>query len=179
MNKVTLYMKLYKLNGWYKREITVTWLFISILIWSSLSQAGQDILNFNVKIIIETKTCDINNNQPISVDFGDGLVINSLDGVSYGKTTIPYTLQCENTVNNPLLRMKFMGSASSNPNYLATSQDNLGVRLMIGDSDWPLNAWVGFNLDSPPTLWGVPIALGGGIDAGEFMASGTLSVEYQ
>ncbi len=132
-----------------------------------------------VKVTVVEKTCDINNNQPITVDFGE-MVIKNIDGAAY-ETDIPYTLQCEDAASNPALRFMFgTTGASFNANLLKTSENNLGLRLKQNGNNWNLNNWLNFTYNTVPTLTAVPVPNGtGGIDAGDFTASGTLSVEYR
>ncbi len=133
-----------------------------------------------VKVTVVEKTCDINNNQPIAVNFPELMVIKNIDGVAY-ETDIPYTLQCDDSSDNPGLKFKFSGTGSAfNANLLETSESNLGLRLKQGGSNWNLNTWTTFNYNAAPRLSAVPVARGsGGIDAGDFTATGVLSVEYQ
>ncbi|WP_232799091.1 fimbrial protein [Providencia rettgeri] len=151
----------------------------SALLFSSGAVAEKYTLT--VKVTVVEKTCDINSSQPINVDMGD-LIIKNIDGISYGKTTIPYTLVCDDGVDNPALKLKFdgVGMAGEEANVLNTSTNNLGLRLLADGANLNLATWKNFNYVSQPVLSVVPITSGiGGVGDGVFTASAILSVEYQ
>lgn len=156
---------------------------VSLLFYSEVL-AGTYALALKVRVM--ENTCVINDNKAIDVVLsdamdGDVLTISRIDGIAYGKTAIPYTLQCYNAAENPKLKLKFTGTpAGFNSAYMGTSEGNLGLRFMAGENSWAFDTWMPFNYDSAPLLWVIPVASGsGGIDAGTFTASGTLSVEYE
>ncbi|MDV5227252.1 fimbrial protein [Providencia rettgeri] len=139
-----------------------------------------------VKVTVVERTCDIYGNgglgQPISVDLGD-IIIKNIDGVSYKKTDIPYTLRCDDAASNPALKLKFDGSQMTGAaaNVLKIpNNDNVGLRLLANGTNLNLGTWRNFNYNTQPTLSVVPVTNGqGGVNDGEFNASATLSVEYQ
>lgn len=141
--------------------------------------AGSDSVNFNVKVTIVQKTCDVNNNNPIHVDFGD-LIIKHIDGVAYEKN-IPYTLDCDDAPLAQGLKLQFAGTgASFNGNFLRTSEPDLGLRFKANNVPFSLNNWVNFTYGNPPTLSVVPVASDvNGLNDGEFTATATFNVEYQ
>lgn len=138
-----------------------------------------------VKVTVVEKTCDIYGNggpgQPISVDMGD-IIIKNIDGQSYAKTDIPYTLDCEDSADNSALKLKFDGTQMTGQvaNVLKTSENNMGLRLLADGINLNLATWHNFNYASKPVLSVVPVSSGtGGVNDGAFTASATLSVEYQ
>lgn len=141
--------------------------------------AGTDTANFNVKVTIVQKTCDVNNNNPIHVEFGD-LIIKHIDGAAYEKN-IPYTLDCDDTPLAQGLKLQFAGTgASFNGNLLRTSEPDLGLRFKSNGTVFPLNGWVNFMYGNPPTLSVVPVVSDvNGLNDGEFTATATFNVEYQ
>jgi len=155
----------------------------SLLIYTSVVWAESFLLT--VKVTVVTQTCDIYGNeglgQPISVDMGD-IIIKNIDGKSYGKTDIPYSIECDNTEGNPALKLKFDGvrMAGQAANVLKTSEKNMGLRLLADDTNLNLATWYYFNYATRPVLSVVPISSGvGGVNNGSFTASATLSLEYE
>lgn len=164
-------------------SITVGLIMGSYLLASTQSLA--DVFNIQVKVTVVAKTCDIYGNggfgQPISVDMGD-IIIKNIDGQSYAKTDIPYTLDCEDSAENPALKLKFDGTRmpTQAANVLKTSENNIGLRLLADGTNLNLATWRDFNYNTKPTLSVVPVASGtGGVNDGVFTAYATLSVEYQ
>ncbi|MEQ5112162.1 fimbrial protein [Providencia vermicola] len=147
------------------------------------SIAFAETYTLKVKITVVEKTCDIYGNgginQPITVNLGD-ITIKKIDGVQY-ETDIPYTIDCEDSAQNPKLKLKFDGASSPfNANLLKTQDPNLGLRFKAGNTLLNLGAWEYFNYATRPTLSVVPVtSQTGGVKDGELDASATLSVEYQ
>ncbi|MEY1579996.1 fimbrial protein [Providencia manganoxydans] len=165
-------------------KVLVTSLLVSNLILFS-SAALAETYTLTVKVTVVEKTCDIYGDdgigQPITVDMGD-LIIKNINGVDYGKTEIRYTLDCEDAVSNPALKLKFdtPRMIRQEANVLPTSDPNLGLRLMAGNNNLNLGTWLEFNYNTKPTLSVIPVGSGdGGINDGPMTASATLSVEYQ
>ena len=149
------------------------------------AQSLADVFNIQVKVTIVAKTCDIYGNgglgQPISVDMGD-IIIKKIDGQSYAKTDIPYTLVCEDAAENPALKLRFDGDRmpAQAANVLETTEKNIGLRLLADGTNLNLATWRNFNYNTKPILSVVPVASGtGGVNDGIFTANVTLSVEYQ
>lgn len=148
------------------------------------NQALAEVYNLTLKVSVVEKTCDIYGNggrdQPITVEMGD-LIIKNIDGLKYD-TEIPYSIDCEDSASNPALKLKFDGPRMENQgaNVLATSVDNLGLALKMGNNNLNIGAWQPFHYNDHPRLHVIPIASGtGGINDGEMKATATLSVEYQ
>lgn len=163
-------------------------LTISLLMCSSTlfsSAANAEAHSLTVKITVVERTCDIYGNdgigQPINVDLGD-VIIKKIDGSSYKKTDINYSLRCDNANENPALKLKFDGPRMSGQaaNVLSTSDKNLGLRLMANNGNLNLGTWQNFHYQTKPALSVIPIGSDvGGINDGQMSASATLSVEYQ
>lgn len=151
----------------------------SLFIGCGYSQAASDSVNFRVKVEIQQKTCDVNDNNPIHVDFGD-MIIKNIDGAMYEKSIL-YTLDCEDTSNSQGLKLQISGNgANFNNDLLQTSEPNLGLRFKQNNIVFARNAWVNFTYGSPPNLSVVPVAYGqDGLNDGDFTAAATFNVEYQ
>ncbi|MEQ4626171.1 fimbrial protein [Providencia manganoxydans] len=155
------------------------WLMSGALMWSLHSQAGSDSVNFNVKVSVVQSTCQVNNNEPITVEFGD-MQINTIDGVNY-EMPIYYTLQCAGAANNQGLKLQFSGTgANFNSGLLKTSESALGLRFKSDGAVFAVNDWVPFTYGDLPDLSVVPVLSSPiGVDSGDFFASATFNVEYE
>lgn len=155
--------------------------FTSLLMLSFNSQAATDDVKFDVTFSIVTKTCDVNNNKDIEVNFGL-MNVTDIDGVKYAQDVI-YTLDCDvnASTDNPALKLQFSGvGASFNSELLSTSEQYLGIRLKQRGINLPMNTWVSFTYNDQPTITAVPVKFGSaGLDDGDFSASATFSVEYE
>lgn len=166
-------------------KVLVTSLLMSNLMLFSAATLAET-YTLTVKVTVVEKTCDIYGDggigQPITVDMGDLIIKNIMKEGDYGKTEILYTLDCEDAASNPALKLKFDGPRMSGQaaNVLSTSDPNLGLRLMAGNSNLNLATWRDFNYKTKPALSVIPVSSGsGGINDGQMTASATLSVEYQ
>ncbi|EOE1424303.1 fimbrial protein [Providencia stuartii] len=166
-----------------KKTFKIFWLY-SVLLGTVLLPrdvlAGSTQLDFRVTIRIEIKTCDVNDNQAIEVDFGD-MIIKNIDGVAY-EQPIDYTLDCDDATNSTPLKLRFENNsgANFNANLLRTSEPNLGLRVKQDGYPFAFNNWVYFTYGNQPELSVVPVARGSaGIDDGPFTASALLTVEYE
>ncbi|WP_315139365.1 fimbrial protein [Achromobacter marplatensis] len=144
------------------------------------SDSSKKQIRIDISGTIRAKVpCIINDNQPISIPFGD-VQITRIDG-QYKMTVIPYTLDCKRA-GSYALKMKISGdSADFNTNLLSIpTQSSLGIALKRGTTNIALNDWFSLNPASPPTLQAVLVAHGTGeITGGEFSASATMVVDYQ
>lgn len=177
--KVARYLRNVCLLSWSASRILMICLFLCI----NPALAGTHTLTVKVKVV--EMSCDIYGDdglgQSINVDMGD-IIIKKIDGISYKRTNIPYFLKCDDSDDNPALRLKFDGPSMSGQeaNVLSTSDDNLGLRLLANNSNLNLGVWYKFNYSTKPELSVIPINSGtGGINDGKMSASVTLSVEYQ
>ncbi|MGF7540214.1 fimbrial protein [Providencia rettgeri] len=165
------------------KALATSVLMSCLMVFSAIAIA--ETYTLTVKVTVVEKTCEIYGDggigQPITVDMGD-LIIKNINGVDYGKTDIPYTLDCEDAASNPALKLKFEGPRMGGEaaNVLSTSDPNLGLRLIADNSNLNLATWRNFNYNTKPTLSVIPVGSGsGGINDGQMTASATLSVEYQ
>lgn len=163
-----------KIAGYKTLLLGAVWLPVSCL-------AGSDQLPFTVKVRIETKTCDVNNNQPIDVEFGD-MIIKNIDGSDY-EQPVPYQLTCADSANGTKMKLRFEGGSGAalfNSDLLKTSENDLGLQFKYNNTKFAYNSWVPFTSGNQPTLTVVPVPSGdGGINDGELTATALLSVEYE
>lgn len=158
-------------------------LLLGTLCLPASSLAGSEQLDFTVKVRIELKTCDVNNNQAIEVEFGD-MIIKNIDGVAY-EQPILYTLDCEDATNSTPLKLRFENNAGATftkggYRLLRTSERNLGLMVKQNGIPFSFDSWIPFTYGNEPELSVVPVASGtGGLNDGEFDATALLTVEYE
>ncbi|MEQ4669915.1 fimbrial protein [Providencia manganoxydans] len=139
-------------------------------------------MDFTVKVRIELKTCDVNDNEIIEVDFGD-MIIKNIDGVAYERP-IPYSLHCDDAVNGTSLNLFFednTGADFTAGGYRLLRTDRTGLGLLVKQNGHPFsfNDEIPFSYGNEPTLTVVPVKNANvGLDDGEFDASALLTVEY-
>lgn len=162
-----------------KRKV-IKVLGLSFLFLSMHSIAATENLNFTVKVDIYERVCEINDNQPINVDFGD-MLIKDVDGINYERP-VEYTLDCEDGNTNPNLKLRFENNAGApfDSTLLNTSDRNVGILIKANGNKLPLGEWVSFSYNSYPALTATPVpSTVGGIDDGRLTAIALLTVEYE
>jgi len=152
---------------------------LTLMLFSAFSPSYAFNLNVNVSATIMDPPCIINGNRPISVNFGNDILISRINGYNY-EQPITYTLDCAAATSN-LLKMQLKGSSTSfDSTLLTTNKVNLGIELRSNGSKLAVNNWLNFTNPARPVLTAVliknaAIAPTGGV----FSASSTLVVEYQ
>lgn len=173
-------MKLQKAHIKLKSVTKAALVVLGLSAWSSLSYAVSDSVSFDVKVTVVAKTCEINDNNPIAVEFGDMIINRIKDGIY--EQPIPYTLDCGEAPAGQLLRLQFLGTGSPfNSNLLQTSERDLGLQFKMDGTAFNLNTWQNFTYTNTlPALSVLAVASAvGGIEDGEFTATATFNVEYQ
>lgn len=152
-------------------------MLLCILLMSASSFANMPV---NIRgTVIVPPPCTINNNQTISVDFGDEVMTTRIDGVNY-RQAINYTLNCDIQKSNNL-KMSLQGStANFNSGLLRTDKNGLGIALYRGAQPLNINTWFNYTYPSKPELYAVLVKQSGvNLTGGEFTASATLLIDYQ
>lgn len=161
------------------------WVILSTTVLGpSLSYAGSDTLNFDVKVTIVNRTCNLNDNQPINIDYGE-VIIPQIKNNIYVEP-IEYTLKCDGADTDPALKFSFTGQeATFSSGLLRTSEPNLAIQLKEdattgSPKEFALNSSVNFQYSKLPNITATLVHSDvGGIDDGPFSASATFTVEYQ
>lgn len=143
----------------------------------------------SVKLTVLAEPCEINGNQPITVEFGD--VITSKVG-EVGKVgddeylrPVEYSLKCPPGAPTAMKLQIMGGGASFDTKVLRTKpnemSDVLGIELRQGRSKLlAINKSVSFIYPNKPELWAVPVKNGDAtLKGGEFTATATMKVDYQ
>lgn len=141
----------------------------------------------NVKFtgkLVEQPTCTLNDGKDISVDFTN-VVINKIDGVSYKKMEIPYSVSCNGgSANAGDLKVKlgFTPVSWGDGKPLQSSIGNLGLRVTqgTGDTTYVSDTKLIIDAANPTKLYAVPIARSGSMLVGaDFTGAATLTAEYE
>ncbi len=179
---MTRFSKQSPMRRWVKGVSRVT-VCVAMGMACSLQQASALTHYVTVKaIILDGPRCSIVGNAAgrIDVPFGDTLRTDMIDGVNYEKP-IPFSLSCSGSPST--LRFKFSGNtgATFDPNVLATSFPDLGVRLLKPDgSALNLNDEFAVTVIGAPAFKAVPVQRPGAtLPTGSFSASATLTMEVQ
>lgn len=149
------------------------------LLWF-VSQSVQAETSLVIRaVIIAPAPCVINNGTTLDVPFGNDLQTSRVDGVNY-RRGVPYTVICDSPFSNALtLELKGTG-AGFDSRVLATRKADLGVKLFVNGTDWPLNTAVNFTFPNFPVVQAVPVKREGSkLTGGAFDAAATLVVDYQ
>lgn len=137
--------------------------------------------------LVEPPPCTINDGGPISIDFGDNVGINRVDGTNYTQK-INYTITCEEDPhNNPWVmgltivgtKTSFDGAAIQAQIDGSTSTD-LGIKMHLDGKYFTLNERREISQESPPVLEAVPLKNPGAtLPEGPFHATATLLADYE
>lgn len=130
-------------------------------------------------VIVAPPSCVINGGSTLNVPFGSDLMTTRIDGVNY-KRSVPYTVTCTGHSSNGMtLKLQGTGAAFDGTS-LSTNNTDLGIRLFMNGSVWPLNSLKNFTYPTLPTMEAVPVKKSGStLQAGAFSASATLVVAQQ
>lgn len=127
--------------------------------------------------LVEAVPCDINNSEPIEVDFGDAVIIKNIDGDNY-KKTIDYNIVCASYTG---VSLSFNGSRTTfDPAAVQSSIPKLGIRIESDGQPLLLNQAIAVNAANPPVITAAPIhETGQAPDPGSFNAHATMLATYQ
>lgn len=128
---------------------------------------------------ISLPACDLNNGNPIDVDFGSAVAVTDVAAGTVEKS-IDYTLTC--TYDNYGLKMKILGAGASFDNdLLKTNINEMGIKITANGTALPLNTDLNFaSAAAKPALKAILTQQPGArLPTGAFTASATMRVEYQ
>ncbi|WP_333892443.1 fimbrial protein, partial [Atlantibacter subterranea] len=145
----------------------------------------RDDFNHNVvQVVLSNATisipaCNLNNGNPIDVDFGSAVAVTDVAAGTVEKS-IDYTLTC--TYDNFGLKMKILGTGASFDNdLLQTDINEMGIKITANGTALPLNTDLNFaSAAAKPALKAILTQQPGArLPTGAFTASATMRVEYQ
>ncbi|MGL5387399.1 MAG: fimbrial protein [Serratia sp. (in: enterobacteria)] len=135
-------------------------------------------VNFSVTVI-DPPPCKINDGNDVSVNFGTDVLITRVNGENY-KQPVPYNLTCVPEPSSNALKLQFTGQAAGFDSALATSNSNLGIKLLHGDTVLPINSWLNFTWPAAPEINAVLVKRPGStLSPGVFSGVATMLVLYQ
>lgn len=152
---------------------------ISVPLASHVKQARAETeVNF-MGTLQEAPLCTLNNGQPIEVDFGDGVMINRIDGIEY-KKAIDLKIDCSQAVSQAH-KLRIRGTAANfGTGLLAGNQTGFAFAFSHNDTALPLDEWIKFTAPQVPSLSVVPVKqAGANLTGGAFRTLASLVVEYQ
>lgn len=131
--------------------------------------------------MLTTPDCTVNGNDNIDVDFGDDVVISRIDGSSYKKTQLIYSLVCTSLAKQGL-KITINGTPASFDNALiATDKEGLGIQILL-DGVVPIEpgSSISFVYGAAIALWAAPaMQAGANLTASKFSGAATLVFDYQ
>jgi type 1 fimbria pilin len=130
--------------------------------------------------LVEPPPCTVNQGNIIDVFFGEQMAIAKVDGTNYMQA-IDYQLRCDASAAKSGIVMTLRGTAASfDEAAVQTDQPDLGIRLLINNQPFSLNAPYNIDPAHPPQLFAVPVgAPGATLTEGQFDATATLLAEYR
>ena len=161
------------------RHRKVGCLLCGLLVVMPQIAVGAKDATITVKVtVVAPPPCIINNNQPITVEFGD-VMTTRVDGNNY-RRPVNYTLSCTAGLPNAM-KLQVVGvGASFNGTVLWTTNSRLGIQLLQDSTKLPINTWLNFTYPKKPVLWAVPVKQPSAtLTGGEFVAGATMKVDYQ
>ena len=167
------------MSNFTKRYLIIKRAFSLVFLLPCFVNADVDTSNINVKVtILVPPPCVINDTQDVLVDFGNDIMTTRVDGNNYIKP-INYTLNCEGALTNTL-QLSIQGVGSHfNMDYLQTSNNNLGIKILANGNSLPINGTVDFTYPDLPLLQAVPIKNNGSVlKGGSFTASALMKIDY-
>lgn len=131
--------------------------------------------------LIDPPPCTINGNLPVTVDFGNNIGVNRVDGVNYIQP-VEYHLMCDLTSPHEGLSMVMTTTdpASFDASAIQSSTTGLAIRVLVDGVPVTFGDVIAVDSASPPVMQAVPVKADGVIPAeGAFTATATLQVVYQ
>ncbi len=164
-----------------KRFPTMAALACMGLLTGDVAQAVN--VNFTGKLV-EQPDCVLNAGKDIAVNF-DNVVVKKIDGVSYKKMEIPYSVSCTGGDPNSgqlKVMLDFVPVSWGDYNPLQSSIPNLGLRITQGSGDTTYVSKTKLSIDAanPTKLYAVPIGRPSAmLTDGDFTGSATMTVMYE
>lgn len=155
----------------------------AVMVWllpsDAVMAANTATATIELTVTIIAPPCTINNNQAITVEFGE-VMTTRVDGSNY-RMPINYTLDCNGASSNAMTLQIQGNGASFDSAVLQTTNPALGVQLQVDSTSLPINTVaVKFTYPNNPVLFAVPVKSDGAtLTGGEFTAAATMKVDYQ
>lgn len=134
--------------------------------------------------LIGAPECTVNGNNLVDVDFGDSIVTHFIDGETYMKKELIYSLSCTG-LNSTRMKITVRGTeAEFGTGLIKTSIAGLGIQLMNGTTKIKAGEYINFTHDGTtsalPKLSAVLVAKDAqALKASAFTGAGTMVLGYQ
>lgn len=160
------------------RIVIMLFASLSMFVQANIKNEGDYNVSFS-GVLMDSPLCVINNDQIITVDFGNEVVTTRIDGDNY-KKEIQFTLSCDKNFSvNQALRIKGVG-AEFDPKALSSDTPNLAIAIYHDQVRYNLGEWLPFSYPKQPVLYAVPIKKAAShLSGGQFTALASLIVDYQ
>ncbi len=158
-------------------------LFVIFISFAQAATVPPQSITVNIKgRILEPAPCTIvgtGEKGMISVDFGNEVMINHLDGTKY-RQPVNYSLSCQGQYANSLM-FRIVGMvAGFGDGLLQTTVADLGIAITNDSTSFPVNSFMNFNYLRLPQLYATPIKRPGAAIKGQpFSATAIMQVYYQ
>lgn len=138
------------------------------------------LLNLDLTLNLQTKACTINNNQNVTVNLGDDILLDEIDGNNY-KKILPLNVNCSDTSFQDVLKLTINGTgAGFDPDVLETTTNGLGIKLISSGRQIKIGEPISFSRSIIPDIYAIPIKKDGAkIQGGKFTAAANVKIEYE
>lgn len=134
--------------------------------------------------LVGNPLCVVNDNQPITVEFGDILTkdVQKIIAIQYERD-VPYTLECDDASDSDTIVLSINGNPFwySPTAAIVTSKAELGLVFYVNGEFAYLNTDYPFSYNNEPTItvrpWGSPSLRDN--ESGDFSAVASLTMGYQ
>lgn len=159
-----------------------TVMLVGGLLYNAAANATQTGDSYKFKLtgkLVTSSRCTVNNDQPITVDFGNVGVTKVASG-QYIKD-IQYTLVCKGATDASTVTMALEATAAGwDPKAMSTDVSDLGVYILKDGQPMSLNSPVAIASGNTPMLQAqLTQKTNSTLPEKKFTSSGTLVVEYK
>lgn len=132
-------------------------------------------------LIVTPPECQVNGGSNTDINFGE-VHETLIDGVSYKRTAINYSLTCTNVYNNALkMTLSWDNVLIGGIHAVKTNRSNFGLAVFQNTTRINNNTVINFTDGYAPALYAVPVKPDGIVltDGGSFIGTLNMLVEYQ
>lgn len=164
------------------KKSIIYWRVLSVLSLLFPAVLSALTVNFDGTLVVTPPECTINGGTTADVNFGD-VHETLIDGSSYKRLPIEYTLNCNNVYSNALkMTVGWSAIMINGQNVIRTNRSNYGIAIYQDTTRLSSGSVVNFTYGSgQPALYAVPVKPTGTVltDGGAFSGTLTLVVDYR
>lgn len=151
---------------------------VCFLMLTTTAQADVD-LDITGQLLPPFCTVHDGSHGTISVDFGDEININRLDGIRYRKA-VPYQIDCESDGQTWQMKLKLVGMTAWDNQTLQSDKAGLALRFELDGNPVEIGRDIAIGIRiTPPILTVAPVRdPSAAPDEGAFSATANLQAEY-